>query len=91
MGVVEPCGLGDSIEHPDAKSVDALKEDCLASNRTLIKALQESEFANQLMDQAVADARLGRMTMPVKGVLIPWRLVHVLNRFLQCPATMTAA
>ena len=45
MGVVEPCGLGDSIHHP--------------------------EFANELMAQAVADSKLGRMSNPVEGVFSP--------------------
>ena len=57
MGVVKPCGLGDSINHMDAECVDALKEDCLASNHALIEAQQESEFATELMAQASADAK----------------------------------
>ena len=69
MGVVEQCGLGELIKHKGEKSLDELKDDCLSSNKVLIGSLQESEFSNDLMAQAMADAKLGRMSTPVKGKL----------------------
>ena len=70
MGVVEPCGLGDPIAHQSVVTLDDLKDECLSSNRALIGMLQESEFSSELMAQAVADAKLGRMSLPVKGEFI---------------------
>ena len=69
MGVVEPCGLGEPISHKGEKCSDELKQEGLNSNRALIGSLQESEFATDLMAQAMADAKLSRMSSPVKGKL----------------------
>ena len=82
MGVVEPCGLGELIKHKGEKSSEELKDECLNSNKALIGSLQESEFANDLMAQAMADAKLGRMSTPVKGKLWCGGAVNLACSFL---------
>ena len=67
MGVIEPCGLGELISHKGVKSLEDLRDDCLSSNRALLDTLRESEFSSELMAQAVADAKKGRMSTPVKA------------------------
>jgi hypothetical protein len=67
MGVVEPCGLGDAVSHGAVASSDLLREDCLSSNKALLETLRPDVFENDLMQQAKADAALGRMTEPMPG------------------------
>ena len=74
MGVIEPCGLGEPVSYKDVKSIEDLKHDCLDSNRAFLSSLQESDFSGELMAQAVADAKKGRMSIPVKAssVIMVW-------------------
>ena len=95
MGVVEPCGLGEAVSHEAVASSDLLREDCFSSNKALLETLRPDVFENELMQQAKADAVLGRMTEPIPGA-VWWLYVggHVMcamclfaswrMRFAQC-------
>ena len=67
MGVIEPCGLGVPIRHKDVKSLEDLRDDCLRSNRGLLDTLREGALSNELMAQAVADAKKSPMSTLVKA------------------------
>ena len=70
MGVVEPCGLGELVPHEGVASSDELWEDCFQSNTVLLEQLRPDKFESELMSQAEADAKLGRMTKPIPGRLV---------------------
>jgi hypothetical protein len=70
LGVVEPCGLGETIPHEGVASADELWEDCFHSNEVLLAQLRPDEFETELMKQTKADAALGRMTVPVLGIAV---------------------
>jgi len=67
MGVVEPCGLGEPVPHEGVASSSELWEDCFESNTALLEHLRSDKFESELMSQAEAYAKLGRMTKPIPG------------------------
>ena len=67
MGFVEPCGLGEAVAHETIVCSDLLREDCFSSNKALLETLRLDVFEKELMQQAKADAVLGRMTEPIPG------------------------
>ena len=67
MGVVEQCGLGAPIDRKSQIDVDAMRADCSRSNASLLEQLRSDEYEDELMNQTLDDAKLGRMTSPRPG------------------------
>ena len=64
---MEPCGLGEAVAHEAVVCSDLLRDDCFSSNKALLETLRPDVFEKELMQQAKADAMLGRMTEPILG------------------------
>ena len=59
---------------------------CAEANRTLIRSLKEDTYGVELLEQTVADAKLGRMSHPVPGGPILLAVVSRRARYLRLPA-----
>ena len=70
MGVVQPCGLGEPVEHRSVSDTAVMREDCARSNGVLLVQLRTDEAEDELMEQTRADAAMGRMTVPCPGTFI---------------------
>ena len=63
-GTLPCCGVGVPKDVPDAKSMEELRENCAESNWKLLNMLRESEHSAEIYEQTLAEAALGRMTVP---------------------------
>ena len=65
-GGLEACGMGEQVVFVEPVPIDRLKQDCARSNMYLLEQLVEAEHGDELFEITIADAKLGRMTHPVR-------------------------
>ena len=59
-------GVGDAVEQPASVPAGILGMHCLEHNDALVRSLREDEHSEELLKAACEDAKLGRMTVPIK-------------------------
>jgi hypothetical protein len=80
-GVLDVCSIGEQIEYIIPEPMDELYWDCERSNHELLEQLKTSEHADELLELTRADAKLGRMTMPVPIEEIELDKIRLCPRF----------
>jgi len=80
-GVLDVCSIGEQIEYIIPEPMDELYWDCERSNHELLEQLKTSEHADELLELTRADAKLGRMTMPVPIEEIELDKIRLCRRF----------
>ena len=67
MGELDYSHLGQPITADEIRAVGDVKAESHEHNLALLATIKEDEFAEELLQKTIKDARASRMTMPTLG------------------------